>query len=80
MIAMSEYARLLGYPPGKRLEGAVLGRKFGLRHDEPRLHTHTRGIYGHFEDVAELDGLLGRSTLFRYRRDAGTMHHCFCRP
>ena len=24
MIAMAEYARLLGYPPGKSLEGAVL--------------------------------------------------------
>ena len=44
MIPVDEYARLLGYPPGKRLEGAVLERAqqaaaWYERHGRPRVYV-----------------------------------------
>ena len=44
MIALDEYARLLGYPPGKALEGAVLERAeqasaWYEEHGRPRAHA-----------------------------------------
>jgi len=52
--------------------------KFHLRDDPPRLHTNTRTIFSHFENVRDLDDSLGGTNeTFRFRRTAGTMHHCF---
>lgn len=48
-------------------------------HRDCDLHTNTRVIYGHFayDDSFDLDAACGGATrAFRYKRDAGTMHHC----
>lgn len=51
---------------------------FKLRDDPPRLRTNTRTIFSHFEDVGDLDETLGGTNeTLRFRRCAGTMHHCF---
>jgi FADH2 O2-dependent halogenase len=55
-----------------------LAQKFGLRDETARLTTDTRSIFGHFRNVADIDDALGGpNPVFRFRRDAGTMHHCF---
>lgn len=56
---------------------SLLARRFSLRHAEPTTHTNTRTIFGHFEGVPSLDDLLDAQDVFRFRKDAGTMHHCF---
>lgn len=57
---------------------SFFANKFKLRDDPPRLHTNTRSIFAHFEDVRDLDESLGGGNeTFRFRRTAGTMHHCF---
>jgi FADH2 O2-dependent halogenase len=57
---------------------SFLAKRFGLRDEEPRLRTNTRSLFGHFSGVPELDDALGgRNPDFRFRRSAGTMHHCF---
>jgi FADH2 O2-dependent halogenase len=57
---------------------SFLAKRFGLRDEEARLRTNTRSIFGHFEGVHELDDTLGGlNTEYRFRRSAGTMHHCF---
>ena len=51
--------------------------KFDLRDNPPRLHTNTRTIFAHFENLPDLDEVLGGGNeVFRFRRTAGTMHHC----
>ncbi len=59
--------------------GAVFGRMLGLRDETPRLHTNTRAMFGHFEGVNLLEDVLPPDDdgVFRYNRDAGTLHHCF---
>ncbi|MEW6343383.1 MAG: tryptophan 7-halogenase [Pseudomonadota bacterium] len=76
-------------PAGEREVGAqlvvdatghtsFLAKRFGLRDQEARLHTNTRSIFGHFTAVNDLDDTLGGpNPTFRFRRSAGTMHHCF---
>jgi FADH2 O2-dependent halogenase len=57
---------------------SFLANRFGLRDGDARLHTNTRSIFGHFKGVPDLDEVVGGyNPLFRFRRDAGTMHHCF---
>ncbi len=57
---------------------SFLAKRFGIRDEEARLHTNTRSIFGHFEGVRDLDEALGgNNPMFRFRRIAGTMHHCF---
>jgi tetracycline 7-halogenase / FADH2 O2-dependent halogenase len=52
--------------------------RFGLRDKVPNLGTNTRSIFGHFEGVPNLDDVLsGNNPSFRFRRQGGTMHHCF---
>ena len=58
--------------------GSALSKQLGLRDDEARLLTNTRSIFGHFRGVKDLDEALGeRNPSMRFRRSAGTMHHCF---
>jgi FADH2 O2-dependent halogenase len=55
-----------------------LMKQLGLRDAVPALHTRTRSIFGHFTGVRDLDAALGGGhPKFRFKRDAGTMHHCF---
>lgn len=57
---------------------SFLAKRYGLRDDPPALETNTRSIFGHFTGVADLDEVLGGvNPAFRFRRTAGTMHHCF---
>jgi len=56
---------------------SFFGRRLGLRDDEPRLHTNTRAMFGHFRGTKLLEPLLPPEDCFRYNRDAGTVHHCF---
>lgn len=57
---------------------SFLAKRFGLRDEDARLHTNTRSIFAHFKGVPELDDVMGGcNPQFRYRRTAGTMHHCF---
>jgi len=57
---------------------SALSKELGLRDDEARLLTDTRSIFGHFRGVKDLDEALGaRNPSMRFRRSAGTMHHCF---
>jgi tetracycline 7-halogenase / FADH2 O2-dependent halogenase len=57
---------------------SFFANKFNLRDDPPRLLTNTRTIFGHFENLPDLDDVLGGTNeVFRFRRTAGTMHHCF---
>jgi FADH2 O2-dependent halogenase len=57
---------------------SFLAKRFELRDDDARLRTNTRSLFGHFRDVPELDEALGGyNPNFRFRRSAGTMHHCF---
>lgn len=57
---------------------SFLASRFGLRHEDAHLNTNTRSIFGHFKGVRDLDEVLGGfEPTFRYRRTAGTMHHCF---
>jgi FADH2 O2-dependent halogenase len=52
--------------------------RYGLRDKDARLFTNTRGIFSHFRHVARLEDVLGGPhPEFRFRRDAGTVHHCF---
>ena len=57
--------------------GSPLVARYELRDAEPPFHTHTRSIYGHFHDVPLFDDVQEANPAFRYRRDAGTVHHCF---
>ncbi|HEX3776144.1 MAG TPA: tryptophan 7-halogenase, partial [Polyangiaceae bacterium] len=53
-------------------------KRFNLREEPPPLKTNTRSIFGHFTNVPPLDDVLGGlGPMFRFRRNAGTMHHCF---
>jgi tetracycline 7-halogenase / FADH2 O2-dependent halogenase len=57
---------------------SFFGKRFGIRDDEAQLQTNTRSIFAHFKGVRDLDDALGgRHPAFRFRRRAGTMHHCF---
>jgi FADH2 O2-dependent halogenase len=57
---------------------SFLASRFGLRDKDAQLHTNTRSIFAHFKGVPDLDEALGGcNPTFRYRRNAGTMHHCF---
>jgi tetracycline 7-halogenase / FADH2 O2-dependent halogenase len=57
---------------------SFLAKRFGLRDEDARLRTNTRSIFGHFKGVRELDDALGGfNNDYRFRRSAGTMHHCF---
>jgi FADH2 O2-dependent halogenase len=52
--------------------------RYGLRDKDARLFTDTRGIFSHFRRVGRLEDVLGGPhPEFRFRRDAGTVHHCF---
>ncbi|WP_372365995.1 NAD(P)/FAD-dependent oxidoreductase [Candidatus Uabimicrobium sp. HlEnr_7] len=55
---------------------SYLAKKFNLREKETSLKTKSRTIFGHFRGVKDLDSLLEKN-IFRYKRNAGTMHHCF---
>ena len=58
--------------------GSAVARQLGLRKADPDMKTHTRAIFGHFENVGRLEDVLGPlPSAFRYSRDAGTIHHCF---
>jgi flavin-dependent dehydrogenase len=54
---------------------------YSSKHAQCNLRTHTRATYGHFEFDLHTNNLDeacgGASNAFRYRRDAGTMHHVF---
>jgi FADH2 O2-dependent halogenase len=53
-------------------------KKYALRDPEPRLHTNTRTIFGHFADVPSLEDTIGSpNPAFRFKRHGGTQHHCF---
>jgi FADH2 O2-dependent halogenase len=55
-----------------------LCRELNLRDDEPSLHTNTRSVFGHFSGVPDLDTeLKTKNPNMRFRRSAGTQHHCF---
>ena len=55
-----------------------LAQKLSLRDPQPRLHTDTRSIFGHFRGARALDAALGGANPgMRFRRQAGTQHHCF---
>lgn len=55
-----------------------LARQLALRDPQPRLHTDTRSIFGHFRGARDLDAALGGANPgMRFRRQAGTQHHCF---
>ena len=57
---------------------SFLARKFELRDSDPNLSTNTRTIFGHFAGVPALDDALGGlNPDLRFKRNAGTMHHCF---
>lgn len=56
---------------------AVMVRKFDLLKEPHKLHTHTRGIFGHFRDVKFLENLYPYNDAFRLSRDGTTQHHCF---
>lgn len=56
---------------------SFFGRQFGLRNDDPGLHTNTRTLFGHFTGVHRLEDQLGHNPDFRFSRDGGTQHHCF---
>jgi FADH2 O2-dependent halogenase len=56
---------------------SFLAKRYGMRDEPARLETNTRSMFGHFKDVRDLDETLGGlSPMFRFRRTAGTMHHC----
>jgi len=58
--------------------GSPLARRFGLRDREPSLRTDTRAIFGHFRGVHPVEDVLeAPDPAFRFRRDAGTIHHAF---
>jgi FADH2 O2-dependent halogenase len=58
--------------------GSLLARRHGLLAAEPGLATRSRAVYTHAEGVPPLEDVLGsRNPAFVFRRDAGTMHHCF---
>merc|ERR1719197_1418404 len=65
---------------GARQAGLLPGSA-SSSHDDCDLLTHTRATYGHFaydSETFDMDRAAGGATrAFRYRRDAGTMHHCF---
>jgi FADH2 O2-dependent halogenase len=57
---------------------SFLAKRYGFRDEDARLSTNTRSLFGHFKGVIELDDALGGlNPTFRFRRSAGTMHHCF---
>jgi tetracycline 7-halogenase / FADH2 O2-dependent halogenase len=57
---------------------SFLANRFHLRDPEPRLHTNTRTIFGHFRNVPSLETILGKpNPAFRLTRIGGTQHHCF---
>jgi len=57
---------------------SFLADRFKLRDEPAQLQTNTRSMFGHFEALADLDEVLGGpNPAFRFRRDGGTMHHCF---
>lgn len=57
---------------------SFFAHRYGLRDPEPRLHTNTRTIFGHFKGIPALDDVLGKpNPAFRFRRHGGTQHHCF---
>jgi len=44
---------------------------------EPGFHTDSRAIFAHFTGVPLFEHVAAPNHAFRYRRDAGTVHHCF---
>jgi FADH2 O2-dependent halogenase len=60
---------------------AFFAKTFGyFLEDRGELQTNTRVIYSHFKfaSIPDLDELLGGACLlYRVKRSAGTMHHCF---
>lgn len=57
---------------------SYFAKRFDLRDPEPRLHTNTRTLFGHFENVPSLEDAVGApNPSFRFKRHGGTQHHCF---
>jgi FADH2 O2-dependent halogenase len=57
---------------------SFLAKQLDLRDKPATSWTDTRTIFSHFTGVADIDEVMGGcSERFRFRRDAGTMHHCF---
>ncbi len=57
---------------------SYFAKKYDLRDAEPKLHTNTRSLFGHFSDVASLEDVVGTpNPEFRFKRHGGTQHHCF---
>ncbi len=57
---------------------SYFARRYGLRDEVPQLHTHTRSLFGHFEQVPSLEDAVGSpNPAFRFKRHGGTQHHCF---
>jgi FADH2 O2-dependent halogenase len=56
---------------------SYLANRFALRDDVPRFRTNTRSLFAHFRGPHALEAQLGPGAVFRFRRDACTMHHCF---
>jgi FADH2 O2-dependent halogenase len=57
---------------------SYFAKKYQMRDEVPRLKTHTRTIFGHFENVPSLEDTVGRpNPAFRFKRHGGTQHHCF---
>ena len=55
---------------------SFFAHELGLRESKTRLVTNTRTLFAHFTGVRDLDSILEAGN-FNYRRDGGTMHHCF---
>lgn len=57
---------------------SFLAKQYDLRDQPATSWTNTRTIFSHFKNVADIDEIMGGcQERFRFRRDAGTMHHCF---
>eukprot|EP01090_Pellita_catalonica_P002104 TRINITY_DN11764_c0_g1_i2.p1 TRINITY_DN11764_c0_g1~~TRINITY_DN11764_c0_g1_i2.p1 ORF type:complete len:665 (+),score=87.82 TRINITY_DN11764_c0_g1_i2:242-2236(+) len=59
---------------------AVLGRRYKVLQNPPRMLTNTRGLFSHFRNIPPLEDLANNGQAnpsHRFKRHGGTMHHIF---